>query len=171
MSVHSLPTISLPSTFYPHHVLVGTAGEVTLDQDAVTMQVMTEMEAWSAARNNRPLQFLAGYANTGETVSASVGNSKPKTPLNDESIFRLASTGKIMGGVMAAIAFEEGVLAPSDPIAKWIPEFAAEKMVGVAQLNADSGATEVVPLNRNITVFDLLAMQSGFSYGYWGSGQ
>lgn len=80
-------------------------------------------------------------------------------------IFRIASMTKIMGGVMAAIAFEEGVLAPSDPIGKWIPEFAAEKMVGVAQLNAESGATEVVPLNRNITVFDLLGMKGGFSYG------
>eukprot|EP01059_Diplonema_ambulator_P036714 TRINITY_DN927_c0_g1_i5.p2 TRINITY_DN927_c0_g1~~TRINITY_DN927_c0_g1_i5.p2 ORF type:complete len:106 (+),score=20.80 TRINITY_DN927_c0_g1_i5:252-569(+) len=51
----------------------------------------------------------AGYAAKGKKVSAS-------------TIFRMGGMTKIMGGMLAAIAFEEGVVRPSDPISKYIPE-------------------------------------------------
>ena len=123
----------------------------------------------STTEHRRPLQLLIGNAHSGVEEVVSVGDAGPGTALDDRSIFRMASMTKIMGGMLAAIAFEEGVVSPSDHVAKWIPEFAAERLRGATE-KTDAGGTTVVPLHRNVTLFDLMGMQAGFSYGFFATG-
>jgi hypothetical protein len=76
------------------------------------------------------------------------------------TIFRLASMTKIMGAAVAAIAFEEGVVQPGDSISKWIPEFDASHLTALTRHDADATHAmewwSIEPLERNITVWDLL---------------
>ena len=110
----------------------------------------------------RPAQVLFGNAFSGEEAVVTAGMASPTKPLTEQSTWRLASMTKIMGAAVAAIAFEEGVASPGDSLAKWVPELAAEEIVGVAVVGA-GGQTEVVPLERNITLYDLLGMKAGFT--------
>jgi CubicO group peptidase (beta-lactamase class C family) len=65
-------------------------------------------------------------------------------------------------GVMMLL--EEGHFLLDDPIAKFIPEFASQK-VGVE----NNGQLELVPLKRPITIQDLLRHTSGITYEHTGN--
>jgi CubicO group peptidase (beta-lactamase class C family) len=66
-------------------------------------------------------------------------------------------------GIMTLL--EEGHLLLSDPVAKYIPEFADQK-VGVE----NNGKLDLVPLVRPITIHDLLRHTSGITYDHTGNG-
>ena len=97
-------------------------------------RVQAELDAWSAAHAGHPLAYTVGNAKTGDTASFVSGcASKPNADgtckkADEDTIFRLASMTKIMGGTMAAIAFEEGKVKPGDSISNWIPEFDAANL-------------------------------------------
>ena len=106
-----------------------------LDTSVVDEVIRPAMAAWSREHGGRPLQFVAGNAFTGEQVVVSVGQKNPRgAALDDQSIFRLASMTKIMAGTMAAIAFEEGVVNPTDSIAQYLPG-AVQYMMGGGQVD------------------------------------
>ena len=66
-------------------------------------------------------------------------------------------------GIMMLI--EDGHFLLSDPVAKFIPEFADQK-VGVE----NNGKLDLVPLQRPMTVQDLLRHTSGITYDHTGNG-
>ncbi|WP_027554139.1 serine hydrolase [Bradyrhizobium sp. Cp5.3] len=96
-----------------------------------------------------------------------LGRQSPagSAPMAHDSIFRLFSMTKpiVSVGVMALI--EDGHLLLSDPVAKFIPEFADQK-VGVV----DGGKLELVSARRATTVQDLLRHTSGLTYEHQGDG-
>ena len=68
----------------------------------------------------------------------------------------------------AMMLIDEGRLAPSDPVSKYIPAFAGVK-VGIAAKTADGKPTlKLVPPDRPVTVEDLLRQTSGITYDYIG---
>ena len=127
------------------------------------------MDDFSASHEGHPIQGVFGNAKTGEQTFFTAGcakapvNGKCTHAANDETIFRMASMTKIMGGAVAAIAFEEGVVKPDDLVSKWIPEFSKDTLQAVT-MNETSGEYEVLPLRRDITLWDLLGMKGGFGY-------
>ncbi len=82
-------------------------------------------------------------------------------PMSEDAIFRIASQTKALTSVATMILQEEGKLLISDPVGKYIPEFAKTT---VAVPNEDDGY-EVVPANRPITIRDLLTHTAGIGYG------
>jgi CubicO group peptidase (beta-lactamase class C family) len=82
-----------------------------------------------------------------------------------DSIFRIFSMTKpiVSVGIMALV--EDGHLLLGDAIAKFIPEFADQK-VGVVS----GGRLELVPPKRPMTVQDLLRHTSGLTYEHQGDG-
>jgi len=86
------------------------------------------------------------------------------TPMPADAIFRIASQTKAVTSVAVMILMEEGRILLDDPVAKYIPEFAATK---VAVQAPDKGVTgySVVPAKRQITIRDLLTHTAGISYG------
>ena len=88
--------------------------------------------------------------------------------MSADTIFRLYSMSKAVTSVAAMMLVEEGKLALSDPVSKYIPAFADVK-VGVEKRGADGKTTlSLVPLDRPITIEDLLRHTSGLTYGFYG---
>jgi CubicO group peptidase (beta-lactamase class C family) len=80
--------------------------------------------------------------------------------MTPDAIFRIASQSKALTSTSILMLVEEGKIALTDPVAKFIPAFATTTVA----LRADTGRT-VVPAKRGITIKDLLTHTAGISYG------
>jgi len=81
-----------------------------------------------------------------------------KTPVDQNTIFRIYSMTKAITSAAALMLCEEGKLDLDDPIHKHLPEF---KKLTVWQKNG-----EPIPANPAATIRDLLRHTAGFSYGW-----
>jgi len=95
-----------------------------------------------------------------------LGRQSPasSTPMAPNSIFRIFSMTKPIVSVGIMMLLEEGEFLLNDPVAKYIPEFADQK-VGVES----NGKLNLVPLNRPMTIQDLLRHTSGITYDHTGN--
>jgi CubicO group peptidase (beta-lactamase class C family) len=95
---------------------------------------------------------------------SALGALKPGGPaMRGDAIFRIYSMTKPIVSVALMMLVEQGRILLSDPLAKYIPEFAAPK-VGVER----DGRLELVAAERPITIHDLLRHTSGLTYGHTG---
>ena len=92
-------------------------------------------------------------------------NPAAATPMAHNTIFRIFSMTKPIASVGIMMLVEEGHFLLSDPVAKFIPEFANQE-VGVE----NNGKLDLVPLKRPMTVQDLLRHTSGITYDHTGNG-
>jgi len=89
------------------------------------------------------------------------------SPMKNDTIFRLYSVTKPLVAVATMILMEEGKLALSDPVAKYIPSF---KEIKVGEIKKDASGQETVTTvkpRRAMTVQDLLRHTSGLTYEFW----
>lgn len=84
-----------------------------------------------------------------------------KTPMQVDTIFRIASQTKALVSLGAMLLQEEGRLLLADPVGKYIPEF---MHTTVAETRSDGGY-KIVKAKRPITIRDLLTHTAGISYG------
>jgi CubicO group peptidase (beta-lactamase class C family) len=92
-----------------------------------------------------------------------------KRPMTPDTIFALHSMTKPITSLAAMMLIEEGKLALTDPVSKYIPSF-AKVQVGVDTKTA--GGAEILtlePPHRPVTIEDLLRHTSGITYDYIGS--
>ena len=96
-----------------------------------------------------------------------LGRQSPtaSAPMALNSIFRIFSMTKPIVSIGIMMLLEEGHFLLNDPVAKYIPEFADQK-VGVE----NNGKLELVPLVRPMTIHDLLRHTSGITYDHTGNG-
>lgn len=96
-----------------------------------------------------------------------LGRQSPASsaPMAHNSIFRIFSMTKPIVSVGIMMLIEEGHFVLSDPVAKFIPEFADQK-VGIE----NNGKLDLVPLKRAMTVQDLMRHTSGITYDHTGNG-
>ena len=85
-------------------------------------------------------------------------------PMAHDTIFRIFSMTKPIVSVGIMMLLEEGHFLLNDPVAKFIPEFADQK-VGVE----NNGKLDLVPLKRPMTIQDLLRHTSGITYDHTGN--
>ena len=90
---------------------------------------------------------------------------KPKgKAMKQDAIFRIYSMTKPMTSIGAMMLVEDGKIQLTDPISKYLPEF-AKMSVSVAKTDAAGVVSyDIVPANRPITVQDLLRHTSGIAY-------
>jgi CubicO group peptidase (beta-lactamase class C family) len=102
----------------------------------------------------------------------SMGTLDPdkKTPMTSDALFRFYSMSKPITTVAAMMLVEQGRLALSDPLSKYIPDFKDVK-VGVEKTDAAGAKSlELVPAQRPITIQDLMRHTAGLTYGFFGEG-
>jgi CubicO group peptidase (beta-lactamase class C family) len=101
-----------------------------------------------------------------------IGSLDPekKTPMTKDAIFRIYSMTKPITTVTAMMLFEDGTIALSDPVAKYIPAFKDVK-VGDEKKDPDGkiNLDLVAPL-RPMTIQDLMRHTAGLTYGFFGEG-
>ena len=88
------------------------------------------------------------------------------TPMTKDSIFRDYSMTKPVTGVAMMILYEQGKWQPSDPISKYIPEFAHLKVF--KGVDADGKMILVEP-DHAPTMRELMTHTAGFTYGIFGN--
>lgn len=79
-------------------------------------------------------------------------------PVDSDTLYRLYSMTKPVISVRCLQLLEQGRLRLDDPISRWIPAFSQQRVL------CANGSLE--PLNRPITVEDLLTHRSGLSYDF-----
>ncbi len=95
-----------------------------------------------------------------------IGRQSPSEarPMAHDTLFRIFSMTKPIVSVAIMMLVEEGHLLLAEPVAKFIPEFAKQK-VGVE----NNGKLELVDVQRPMTVQDLLRHTSGITYDHTGN--
>jgi CubicO group peptidase (beta-lactamase class C family) len=81
-----------------------------------------------------------------------------KTPMRENTIFRIASMSKPITSVAIMMLYEEGKLRLNDPVSRFIPAFKQQRVAN------EKG--EMENARRGITIRDLLTHRSGLSYGF-----
>src|SRR4051812_6106 len=92
-----------------------------------------------------------------------------KTKMQPDNIFRIASQTKAITSVAAMMLFEEGKFLLDDPISKYIPAFANQRVLD--KFNESDSSYTTVPAKREVTIRDLLTHTSGIDYPLIGSSQ
>ncbi len=99
-------------------------------------------------------------------VLDSLGQLDPATgaPMTPDAVFRIYSMTKPLVSVAAMMQVERGALLLSDPITRYLPEFAATPVaVGL------EGAVQLQAAPQPATVQDLLRHTAGFTYEFLGN--
>ncbi|MDY6923491.1 MAG: serine hydrolase domain-containing protein [Pseudomonadota bacterium] len=110
------------------------------------------------------LASLAGEVVHTEAIGWS--DIETRTRMRPDTLFRIASMSKPVTSVAAMMLVEEGRIALSDPISRWIPELAEPLVLRDAAGPLD----QVRPTRRAITVEDLLTHRSGIAYAPFSEG-
>jgi len=83
-----------------------------------------------------------------------------------DSIFRIYSMTKPVTTVGAMMLYEQALFRLNDPVSKYLPEFAGLEVYVAAKEEGGEATSE--PLNRPITIRDLMRHTSGLTYGFFG---
>lgn len=95
-------------------------------------------------------------------ASAGLRQSAAAVPYGDDPIVRLFSMTKPITSVAAMMLYEEGAFELKDPVANFIPEFAAARVYRSG--NASKPVTD--PLVEPLRMWHLLTHTSGLTYGF-----
>jgi CubicO group peptidase (beta-lactamase class C family) len=97
-----------------------------------------------------------------------VRDTATQAPMTDDTIFQIFSLTKPVTSVAAMMLIDQHKLKLDDPVANYIPSFATAK-VGVEK-KAENGekVLDLEPLNRKLTIQDLMTHTSGITYGFYG---
>ncbi len=87
-------------------------------------------------------------------------------PMTKDTIFRIYSMTKPVTGVAMMILYEEGKWHPSDPISKYIPEFAHLRVFKGVDQNGNMILEDPV---HPPTMKELMTHTAGFTYGIFGN--
>jgi CubicO group peptidase (beta-lactamase class C family) len=89
-----------------------------------------------------------------------------KLPMTPDTLFSVRSMTKPITSLAAMMLIDDGKLALSDPVSKYIPSF-SKVQVGV-ETEGESEVLKLEPTNRPINIEDLLRHTSGITYDYIG---
>ena len=109
---------------------------------------------------------------------------KNQIPITDDTIYRMASLTKVVTAVAIMKLVEEGKLSLDDPISKHLPQFARMRVCADRRYSLERGISmaaflpkllffrtdkvQTVPVEREITIRDLLSHASGLQQGLIG---
>lgn len=154
--------------------------DVGMDSDR--LRRISDRMAWHIDKGNIQGAVTA-VARRGRVVHFEAHGEKDTrehTPLPEDALFRMASSTKPVLGVAAMMMIEEGLIRPSNPVKRFLPEF-SDMQVAVLKDPADEDispnfvqpgkapAHRLVPAQSDITIHHLLTHTSGLMSSGLGS--
>lgn len=96
-------------------------------------------------------------------------NREAGDPMTEDTIFRIYSMSKPITSVAVMMLYEEGRFFLTDPVSKFLPEF-ADMQVQTETRDPETGeiSVETKSATRQITIRDLLRHTAGLTYGIFG---
>lgn len=85
-----------------------------------------------------------------------------RLPMQRDTMFRIASMTKPVTVAAAMTLVDEGRLALTDPVAKWLPELSHLRVISDVHGSPD----DTVRADRPVTIDDLMTHRSGFAYAF-----
>lgn len=79
-------------------------------------------------------------------------------PMTEDTLFRLASVTKLIGGALALSLVQDGALTLDDPVGRWLPEAASPRVL----VSPGAPLDQTTQAQRPITVRHLLTMTCGW---------
>ncbi|OBG05357.1 serine hydrolase domain-containing protein [Mycolicibacter sinensis] len=89
-----------------------------------------------------------------------------RLPMSRDTVFRIASMTKPITVATAMTLVDEGRLRLTDPVAHWLPEFAAPSVL----IDRAGPLDRTTPAQRALTIEDLMTHRCGIGYGFSVSG-
>jgi CubicO group peptidase (beta-lactamase class C family) len=142
-------------------------------------RVAPEEVGMSADRLQRLTDVMQGYVDSGDIPGMVVliardgkvpyletfgyQDLETRTPMAEDTIFRIASQTKALISAGIMVLHEQGKLLLDDPLSNFLPEW-GDATVAVP---LDEGGFDIVPVERPITIRDMLTHTSGIPYGGW----
>jgi CubicO group peptidase (beta-lactamase class C family) len=108
-------------------------------------------------------QVLATHAPPAAVALVARGDDVGVAAFGDatrESIFRIASLTKPITAATVMLLVDDGLLSLDDPVARFLPELAAPAVLRTPESSLD----DVVPLEREVTVRDVLESRAGWGF-------
>ncbi len=147
---------------------------------ALPAQIPLDTTALDPAATRRLTSYLDGVVRHGEAAGIvavvlqhgrvvyahanGMADIEAARPMTVDKLFRIASQSKAITTAAALTLVEEGRLAMSDPVAKFLPDFATAT-VGERFDSAGTMRLREVPLAHAITIRELMTHTAGMSYG------
>lgn len=122
---------------------------------------LTKMLHKQVKKGNYP-GFFTLIQKDGELIYSDIvgfSNIEEGVKLDKDSLFRIYSMTKPITGVALMIAVDKGLVNLSDPVSKYIPEFASTKVL--SENNSD-----LLDLTKPITLLELATHTSGLAYSF-----
>jgi CubicO group peptidase (beta-lactamase class C family) len=118
---------------------------------------------------NGSVAFIARHGKIIFDKAYGYNDADTKAPLDKNGIFRIASQTKAITVTAAMMLWEEGKFSLNDPVSKYIPSFANERVLET--FNPKDTTFTTIPARRPVTIFDLLTHTSGIGYPAIGSAE
>ncbi len=147
------------STTRPSRAQTASAAPVGAARAERVRRIDSFLESY--VTENRVAGVVALVLREGRTVySKALGwrDKEAAAPVRTDTIFRIASQSKALTSASIMMLVEEGKIALSDPVSRFIPGFAKSTVMERAD-------APPVPAKRQIQIKDLLTHTSGLSYG------
>ncbi|QDL93830.1 beta-lactamase family protein (plasmid) [Paroceanicella profunda] len=93
----------------------------------------------------------------GPDITLCAGMADAQSPMRPDTLFRIASMSKPILAATALCLVAEGRIGLDDPVAPWLPELAAPRVLR----HPDGPLTDTRPSPRDITLRDLLTLRFG----------
>ena len=148
----------------PEQVTTASPAELGLCPER-TAQLMSVLQA-EIDRQRLPGAVVLIARRGQVALFESLGALDPATqvPMSRDAIFRIYSMTKPIVSVAALMLMEQGKLLLSDPVAKYLPEYARQKVATLAD-----GSVHLQDVRQNASVQDLLRHTAGLTYEFMGS--
>ncbi len=108
---------------------------------------------------------VARYGRVGYFQAFGFLDREAGIPMLKDAIFRLYSMTKPLTTVAAMILVEQGRLQLTDRVSKFLPGFSKLKVSVSKTDSSGKSSYELVPADREMTVYDLLRHTAGLAYG------
>lgn len=150
--------------------LAKAAGSRGIDEYRISL-IPARMKSF--VDQGRAAGIVTLVAHRGEIVhQGAVGfqDLESKTPMRANTIFQIASMTKPITAVGVMILVEDGLLAITDPVQKYLPNFASIQLEVAAKekegRDTENELSEIKKPSRPITIRDLMTHTSGMGGGY-----